>query len=345
MTQERLSIVVEDWAGGVQVDAAARLVRNVSLAGRESKNGYSYTEEALKQAVPMYEGKPVFLDHATDKSRPRERSTRDLAGAVTNPRYEGDRLRGDVKVLDTESGRTFLALAAANSPGVGMSHVVLAERSEDGKAVQKVHDVVSVDAVVSPATNSNFSESEDPMAKPDEKKPDNKPEQKPERTVEQAQAELEALQKKYEDLEKRIAERDQQPEKKPEQKPTTEQKPDAGNDPVVMERKRISALTAVCDLAKVDAATRQQYIDEGLTVEDVSLALRKKMSADNPGPEAGKGDPAESDPDAKFKKEFKDRPAELREQFPDLTEADYVYSRRVDAGLEKLAPQPKKAEG
>lgn len=153
---------VRDWRSGeVTVDATRRIVSNVALTGLESKNGYRYSESALRDAIGLYENKPVFLDHAINSARPYERSTRDLVGSIVNPRFAAGRVRADIAVLDTEAGRTFLALAENRSPMVGMSHVVLAERSADKSVVEKIHDVVSVDAVVFPATTSTFRESVD----------------------------------------------------------------------------------------------------------------------------------------------------------------------------------------
>jgi hypothetical protein len=148
-----------DWRAGACVEREERLVRNVALAGRESRNGYVYSESALREAVGLYERKPVFLDHATDRGRPQERSTRDLVGSIVNARYEEGRIRGDIRVLETESGETFLALVESDTPGVGMSHVVLAERAADGLTVERIRDVISVDAVVGPATTRTFRES------------------------------------------------------------------------------------------------------------------------------------------------------------------------------------------
>lgn len=155
----------------LQVDRDARLVRNVAITGCVSRNGYRYTSEALSAAVPLYDGRPVFLDHANDPDRPRSRSTRDLVGTLESVRYvpstsEDDAalnptgmIRGDIRVLDTESGRTFLALCESNEPGVGMSHVVLARRSDDGSLVESIEKVISVDAVMFPATTTRLSES------------------------------------------------------------------------------------------------------------------------------------------------------------------------------------------
>ena len=158
-TCQSLTEHIADWnTHEVRVDPQNRLVKNVALTGLESRNGYRYAEEALRDALPLYENKPVFLDHAASRTQPHQRSTRDLVGSVVHVRYEAGRIRGDIRVIDTEAGRTFFALAESNGPAVGMSHVILAEKSADGLLVEKIHEVVSVDAVVFPATTQSFLE-------------------------------------------------------------------------------------------------------------------------------------------------------------------------------------------
>jgi len=159
MSQTTLHEACENWNEALNVDHENRLVLNVALAGQLSRNGYSYSHEALAAAAALYENKPVFLDHAAQRLRPLERSTRDLVGAISNPRYVSGRIRGDIRVLETESGQTFLKLVESHTPGVGMSHVVLADRTGDGKTVQKIVEVISVDVVINPATTSTFAES------------------------------------------------------------------------------------------------------------------------------------------------------------------------------------------
>lgn len=149
----------QNWHADLSVDSRQRLVGNVALAGPHSRNGYTYSEEALTRSVPLYEQKPVFLDHSSRPGRPTERSTRDLVGTVIRPRFENGKVRGDIQVLDTESGRLFLQLVEADAPGVGMSHVVLARRSHDGTTIAAIEDVISVDVVVNPATTTTFRES------------------------------------------------------------------------------------------------------------------------------------------------------------------------------------------
>ncbi|RLS52614.1 MAG: hypothetical protein DWH91_16325 [Planctomycetota bacterium] len=158
MTTDTLTEDLSDWSARLAIDPQTRMVCNVALTGPDSKNGYRYSEIALREAAPLYDQKPVFLDHAPDRLKPRDRSTRDLVGNIVNPRFEDGRVRGDIRVLDTESGRTFLALTHTNLPGVGMSHVVLAQRSSDGSTVESIRDVVCVDAVINPATTLTFRE-------------------------------------------------------------------------------------------------------------------------------------------------------------------------------------------
>jgi hypothetical protein len=168
MAVSRLREQVADWKAVAEFDQPSRLLRNIALSGCESKNGYRYSEAALRRAARLYDQKPVFLDHADRPTEAATRSTRDLVGSIVNPRFDEGRLRGDVRVLDTESGRTFLALVEGNTPGVGMSHVVLAQRSVDGALVERIEDVISVDVVCRPATTSTFRESEaEPAERPE----------------------------------------------------------------------------------------------------------------------------------------------------------------------------------
>ncbi len=155
----RLKEQLTDCLVESDIDASARIVKNVALTGCESRNGYRYTESALRSAVPLYVHKPVFLDHAAAQGSPGERSTRDLVGSVENVRYDSGRIRGDIRVLATDSGKTFLALTESDAPGLGMSHVVLAKRSADGKTIEQITEVISVDAVINPATTTTFHES------------------------------------------------------------------------------------------------------------------------------------------------------------------------------------------
>jgi len=168
-----------DWLAEATVERDASLVRNVALLGPESRNGYRYTAEAMQTAAPLYEGRPVFVDHAEPRlgappsafgfrsegegRPPICRSIRDYAGQVVNPRFENGRVRGDLRLAGPNTG-WLLDLIEARPSDIGMSHVVLARRTPDGQAVEHIERVVSVDIVAFPATTRSFVESGPPSA-------------------------------------------------------------------------------------------------------------------------------------------------------------------------------------
>jgi len=141
-----------------------KFVRNVALSGIKSKNGYEYAEKAYENAINLYEGASVFIDHQMSKLR--ERSVRDLVGHVQNPRWNNinKRMMGDISVLDTDSGRFFMELARVHPPNVCMSQVISGKRNRSRTIVESIQEVLSVDVVTGGATTTNFSEQETDMS-------------------------------------------------------------------------------------------------------------------------------------------------------------------------------------
>ncbi len=138
-------------------ERSTRLVRNVVLLGPQSKNGYRYAPAAMQAAMPLYENRPIFLDHADEQNSPTRRKLRDFAGQVLSPRYEGERLRGDLRLLGPHADWLFDLIEAAPHD-IGMSHVVLGRRSSQGQLVEQIERVISVDIVAFPATTQSFQE-------------------------------------------------------------------------------------------------------------------------------------------------------------------------------------------
>ncbi len=153
LRQESFELMAEATA-----DRPGQMVRNVVLLGPQSKNGYRYSSEAMEQAAPLYESRPVFLDHAEGTGTPTRRKLRDFAGQVMGPRLEGDRLRGDLRLMGPHTQWLFDLMEAAPRD-IGMSHVVLGRRGHDGQCVEQIQRVISVDIVAFPATTSSFRES------------------------------------------------------------------------------------------------------------------------------------------------------------------------------------------
>jgi len=147
----------------VSVDTEQRIIRNAALVGQVSKNGRRYTAEALKNGVDKYEGAKVYLDHPSEADEKRGwRRIRDLAGKIENARFDGQKIRGDIRLINTDGGKLAFEIATSLPDIAGMSHNAFGKyRRENGvEVVESIDKVVSVDVVTEPATNNGFYESD-----------------------------------------------------------------------------------------------------------------------------------------------------------------------------------------
>lgn len=164
---KRITERLEEAFAGTEIDAAAGIVRSVSLLGLESRNGYRYSEQAARKAVAdgLYDDAHVYADHLPEgKSGPR--AMPELVGKITGKaRFDESRKRvvGDVKIITKSPlGPMFLEMASDPelSKSVGMSHDCDGELNESTKTVTAISRVHSVDFVTRPATTGGIHESE-----------------------------------------------------------------------------------------------------------------------------------------------------------------------------------------
>ena len=149
---------------------SGNVIHNVKLLGSVSRNKRTYSEQAMKDAVRLYENAPAFFDHPT-KSELRERdgvrSVRDLAGKILNPRRLTGEIRGDIQMIDVpENGsvnpKTFLTALVEQMPDMaGFSHRAQGtiKKGSDGDVVEGLTDVFALELVTEPATSNGLFES------------------------------------------------------------------------------------------------------------------------------------------------------------------------------------------
>lgn len=160
--------------GETSVDRDQRVIRDVSLLGRTSRNNRTYSSTAMREAAEQHNNIGVFLDHPTkteERERGGTRSVRDLAGRVTRATVEGDRVKGDIQVAEGSEGDKILSLAEQMPGVVGFSHRAKGKirRGEDGDVVESVEAVHGADLVTDPATVSGlFEQIEDDTQQEDE---------------------------------------------------------------------------------------------------------------------------------------------------------------------------------
>lgn len=157
----------------LRVDAEAGVIHGVKVLGRFSRNshgvaaarnGTEYTLDAIRKAIPLYEGADVMTDHPA-RGEAGNRSVRDVFGKLRNVRLEGDDLRADLHYLRADPMASKVVEDVTRRLGVyGLSHNAAAgteriDRHAGRLVIESIDLVRSVDLVRKPATNRNLWES------------------------------------------------------------------------------------------------------------------------------------------------------------------------------------------
>jgi hypothetical protein len=158
---EILQEYVDSRSQQLRVDRAAGVIRGVKLLGLTSRNGRRYRESALTDAVSLYEGAKVNINHP--KGHPLSpRDYQDRLGVVRGVHFRaGEGLFGDLHFNPKHALSEQLVWDAEHAPqNVGMSHNVLARTSLDGSetVVEAITKVQGIDLVADPATTSGLYE-------------------------------------------------------------------------------------------------------------------------------------------------------------------------------------------
>ncbi len=158
---ELLQEYVDSRGVALRVDRSAGVLRGVKLIGLESLNGRRYRPEALAEAVSLYEGAKVNVNHP--KNGPLSpRDYQERLGVIRQVEFrpEGG-LFGNLHFNPKHALAEQLVWDAENNPGnVGFSHNVLARLSREGQhtMVEAITHVQSVDLVADPAATQGLFE-------------------------------------------------------------------------------------------------------------------------------------------------------------------------------------------
>ncbi|MEE9185256.1 MAG: hypothetical protein V3U39_12395 [Acidimicrobiia bacterium] len=137
-------------------------IKAVKVIGVKSKNGWSYPAEVLKEAMPLYEGSPVFIEHPDEREKAKgHRQLADHFGSLESIRGNGQGLFADLKVRGSHP-LAKAVLEAAPTARFGLSHNALVDLNEDKSQVTRIVQVNSVDLVDKPGTTANLFEEAGP---------------------------------------------------------------------------------------------------------------------------------------------------------------------------------------
>ena len=146
--------------GPLQVDREQGIIYRVKILGWDSDNGRRYLPEAGREAVPLYEGSKVFLDHPEKRSATRD--DEDAFGRLRAVHWEEDGVYGDLHFFTSHPMAARVCEDVERGLGVfGMSHNAQGEgETVDGIfVIHHIIEVRSVDLVSEPATVKNLWES------------------------------------------------------------------------------------------------------------------------------------------------------------------------------------------
>jgi len=146
---------------GIKPNREAGVIPGVKIVGFESKNKRRYLPEALRRALPMYEGATVYVDHPKDDRA--DRSYTERFGTLKNVHMGESGLYGDLHYKKAHPlAESVLEDVENDTKGIGLSpnHYGNGPIRDGVRIVENISRVRSVDIVDNPATNHSFRESE-----------------------------------------------------------------------------------------------------------------------------------------------------------------------------------------
>jgi hypothetical protein len=160
-----------------RVDRENGIVHDVKVVGLRSKNGRRYLLEALREALHLYEGCSVNLEHPEDLKKADSRRFPEKFGWLEGCYVKDDGLWAKKLCFNPHHryAEQFCWWAEHRPSAIGLSHVAdgAYSRDRDGILVEQILHVAGVDVVGTPATTSGLYESMNPdlLAQPSDATP------------------------------------------------------------------------------------------------------------------------------------------------------------------------------
>ena len=147
------------------LDKENHIIKDTAVFGnRNSKNGYTYTDQAINTLTKMVNGTKWYINHPSkseSKDRDGVRDIRDWAGVFSIARREGDKVIADLKVRPSYWDLAYdIAVMVPQGVGNSINSRVKVFKNEKGEeSVLDIDALRSVDIVSNAACTQNLFES------------------------------------------------------------------------------------------------------------------------------------------------------------------------------------------
>ncbi len=145
----------------IEIDRDNGILRNVKILGSDSNNNRIYLFDALKKAIPLYEGMKVNVNHGDMPGS--RRDLEDRMGVLRNVKVQEDGLFADFHFNPKHRFADQLIWNAEHDPNnIGFSHDATCRhtRRNGVMIIEEIQVVKCVDLVGQPATTVGLFESE-----------------------------------------------------------------------------------------------------------------------------------------------------------------------------------------
>jgi hypothetical protein len=153
------------FATPTKVDQENGVIHGAKILGSVSANGYTYAPKALQEAVNLYEGIDVNLDHPPRTNADQDRPMMEGVGVISKPYFKDGGIYGDIHLIMSHPSSKLLLERAERFPeNFGLSHNAIAGKQTTHKGkltIESIARVRSVDFVRRPATTKTLFESKE----------------------------------------------------------------------------------------------------------------------------------------------------------------------------------------
>jgi len=153
-TQEQVMQFTEIVDTGLagRIDIEKKTVHDVAILGPQSANGRTYSKRALEDAVRVFEGARVYVNHRRrSNGRTEPRDVRDYLGRLEGVHLAGDgKVRADSLHVVNENHWPLVQISERDPAAFGLS--IDGEGVMHGREVVNIRKAHSVDLVSEPAT-------------------------------------------------------------------------------------------------------------------------------------------------------------------------------------------------